>query len=250
MRRWCAKSLQVLRHTTAAIRSKVLSGKNDGIKFNIFYRLSSVFFLIMNFFLKSQGKAVETESCGGAGKLDMRGNWKPGDWECSHGKGLAAERPEVTAEVGTKCRCGCLVNMVNQTSRRILAASTQACPGRSFWLIQADPESVVKLHLDQTKFPCPGQYLRARNGDSLSAELLADIACDKNAPVSGTVVTSESNLLLEFFSDETTAAGESCIGGFLAHASTFREFFFWFWNYYFFLFWFRNYYYFCLSYNE
>lgn len=166
---------------------------------------------------------METEACGGAGHLDLNGNWKPGDWECSHGKVLAAERPEVTAEVGTKCRCGCVVNLVNQTSRRILAASTQACPGRSFWLIESAPESVVRLHLDQTKFPCPGQYVRARDGDSLSAELLADVACDKNAPESGTVVSSESSMLLEFFSDEMTAAGESCIGGFLAHASTLRK---------------------------
>ncbi|XP_043281584.1 uncharacterized protein gogo isoform X2 [Venturia canescens] len=167
-----------------------------------------------------QGKAVETEPCGGAGEFDLHGNWKPGDWECSHGKGIAAERPEVTAEIGTKCRCGCLVNLGNETSRRIVAASTQACPGRSFWLVQAQPDSVVRLHLDQTRFPCPGQYVRARDGDSLSAELLADISCDKSAPESGTIVSTESNLLLEFFSDEITAAGESCIGGFLAHAST------------------------------
>lgn len=165
---------------------------------------------------------METEACGGAGELDLHGNWKAGDWECSHGKGIAAERPEVTAEIGTKCRCGCLVNLGNETSRRIVAASTQACPGRSFWLIQTLPEFVVRLHLDQTRFPCPGQYVRVRDGDSLSAELLADIACDKNPPESGTIVSTEPNLLIEFFSDEITAAGESCIGGFLAHASTFR----------------------------
>lgn len=95
------------------------------------------------------GDAVETEACGGISKVDLQGNWTPGDWECNHGKGLAAERPEVTAEIGTKCRCGCLINLRNETSRKILAASTQACPGRSFWLIQV---RIIKKIL-KNKFP-------------------------------------------------------------------------------------------------
>ncbi|XP_057319380.1 uncharacterized protein LOC130663870 isoform X2 [Microplitis mediator] len=167
-----------------------------------------------------QGKAVESEACGGAGGLDLESTWSASEWECKHGQGLAAERPEVTAEVGTKCRCGCVVNLRNDTiTRKILAASTQACPGRSFWLIQTESGSVVKLHFDQTKFPCSGQYVRARDGDSLSAELLADVAVDKNAPESGTVVSTGQSLLLEFFSDEIVVARTSCSGGFLAHAS-------------------------------
>ncbi|KAK0170185.1 hypothetical protein PV328_010778 [Microctonus aethiopoides] len=170
-----------------------------------------------------QGPAVETEQCGGVTNLDLKGSWSTADWECNHGKGLAAERPEVAAEVGTKCRCGCVINLRNETSRKILAASTQACPGRSFWLIQSEIESVVKLHFDQTKFPCAGQYVRARDGDSLSAELLADVAYDKNAPESGTVISSEQNLLLEFFSDEMVVTRASCSGGFLAHASIFLK---------------------------
>nr|CCQ71382.1 hypothetical protein CcPL8.018 [Cotesia congregata] len=169
-----------------------------------------------------QGKAVESEACGGAGGLNLENTWSAAEWECKHGQGLAAERPEVTAEVGTKCRCGCVVNLRNETiTRKILAASTQACPGRSFWLIQTEPGSVVKLHFDQTKFPCSGQYVRARDGDSLSAELLADVAIDKNTPESGTVMSTAQSLLLEFFSDEITVARASCSGGFLAHVSIF-----------------------------
>ncbi|XP_063995525.1 uncharacterized protein LOC135172933 isoform X2 [Diachasmimorpha longicaudata] len=170
-----------------------------------------------------QGKAVETEPCGGSGVLNLNSNLTPNDWECNHGKGLAVERPEVTAEIGNKCRCGCLVNLRNETERRILAASTRACPGRSFWLIQTEAEYAIKLHFDQTKFPCPGQYVRARDGDSLSAELLADIALDKSPSESGTIISSEERLLLEFFSDEIVVARASCVGGFLAHASIFLK---------------------------
>lgn len=82
---------------------------------------------------------------------------------------------------------------------------------------------MIRLHLDQTQFPCPGQYFRARDGDSLSAELLTDVAFDKGAPATGTIFSSGQSLLLEFFSDEHTASGESCVGGFLGHASTFRK---------------------------
>lgn len=89
---------------------------------------------------------------------------------------------------------------------------------------QTEPGSVVKLHFDQTKFPCSGQYVRARDGDSLSAELLADVAIDKNTPESGTVMSTAQSLLLEFFSDEITVARASCSGGFLAHVSIFGKF--------------------------
>lgn len=85
-----------------------------------------------------KGKAVDSEACGGTAQLDLHGSLSQGDWECRHGRGLAADRPEVTAEVGTKCRCGCVLNMNANKMRTILAASTQACPERSFWLIQVN----------------------------------------------------------------------------------------------------------------
>ncbi|XP_034934058.1 uncharacterized protein gogo isoform X2 [Chelonus insularis] len=171
-----------------------------------------------------QGEAVEAKSCGSASELDLEKTLSASEWECKHGQALAAERPEITAKVGTKCRCGCSINLRNETSRKILAASTQACPGRSFWLVQAEPRSVVKLHFYQSKFPCAGQYVKARDGDSTSAELLADIAYDRNIPESGTVISSGQNLLLEFFSDEIVASRTACAGGFLAHATTFSNY--------------------------
>lgn len=85
-----------------------------------------------------KGKAVDTEACGGTKQLDLHGSLSQGDWECRHGRGLAADRPEVTAAVGSKCRCGCVLNMNAEKTRTILAASTQACPGRSFWLVQVN----------------------------------------------------------------------------------------------------------------
>ncbi|TGZ54212.1 Neuronal acetylcholine receptor subunit alpha-5, partial [Temnothorax longispinosus] len=170
-----------------------------------------------------QGRAVETESCGGTGRIDFQEAWNTEGWECRHGTTLAAARPEVTAQIGAQCRCGCIINFGDNALNKILAANTQACPGRSFWLLQAKSDYIIRLHLDQTQFPCPGQYFRARDGDSLSAELLTDIAFDKVAPVTGTIFSSGQSLLLEFFSDEHTASGNSCVGGFLGHASTFQK---------------------------
>ncbi|XP_012054704.1 PREDICTED: uncharacterized protein LOC105617761 [Atta cephalotes] len=170
-----------------------------------------------------QGRAVETESCGGIGRIDFQEAWNTEGWECRHGMTLAAARPEVTAQIGVQCRCGCIINFGDKALNKILAANTQACPGRSFWLLQAKSNYIIRLHLDQTQFPCPGQYFRARDGDSLSAELLTDIAFDKGAFATGTIFSSGQNLLLEFFSDEHTALGDSCVGGFLGHASIFQK---------------------------
>ena len=38
-----------------------------------------------------------------------------------------------------------------------------------------------------------------------------------------TLISTGQNLLLEFFSDELTASGNVCIGGFLAHAAVLGE---------------------------
>ncbi|KAH0951561.1 hypothetical protein HN011_005593 [Eciton burchellii] len=171
-----------------------------------------------------QGKAVETESCGGTSRIDFQEAWNAEGWECRHGTTLAAARPEVTAQIGVQCRCGCIIDFQDTVLNKILAANTQACPGRSFWLLQAKADYVIRLHLDQTQFRCPGQYFRARDGDSRSAELLTDIAFDKNAPATRTIFSSGQSLLLEFFSDELTASGDSCVGGFLGHASIFQKY--------------------------
>ncbi|XP_054009460.1 uncharacterized protein LOC128892872 [Hylaeus anthracinus] len=167
------------------------------------------------------GKAVETELCGkmfseGFNKYELS-NQIEGS-EC-HGAALAVTKPEIAAEIGPQCRCGCRVMLQEQLSRKILAANTQACPGRSFWLLQAQTDFVIGLYLDQLQFPCPGQYFRVRDGNSLNADLLTDISLGKTQHTAKTVISSGDNLLLEFFSDELTASGDSCIGGFLAHAT-------------------------------
>lgn len=83
-----------------------------------------------------QGKAVETESCGGTSRIDFHEAWNAEGWECRHGTTLAAARPEVTAQIGVQCRCGCIIDFQDAALNKILAANTQACPGRSFWLLQ------------------------------------------------------------------------------------------------------------------
>ncbi|XP_076390304.1 thrombospondin-1 like protein golden goal isoform X2 [Megachile rotundata] len=169
-----------------------------------------------------QGKAIETEFCG---KAFWDESQKEKGWqnqvensEC-HTTVLAATKPEVVAEIGLQCRCGCRITLKEQFTRKMLGANTQACPGRSFWLLQAETNFVIGLHLDQLQFPCPGQYFRVRDGNSLNADLLIDVASDKIQHPKKTLISSGQNLLLEFFSDELTASGDACIGGYLAHAA-------------------------------
>uniref|UniRef100_A0ABD2VYR9 CUB domain-containing protein n=1 Tax=Trichogramma kaykai TaxID=54128 RepID=A0ABD2VYR9_9HYME len=169
-----------------------------------------------------QGETVQTEPCGGSSQLDLRGAYSPGDWECRHGEGLAADRPEVTAEVGDKCRCGCSLSLERDQESKILAASSRYCPGRSFWLVQTNPEYILQMYFDQARFPCQGQYARVRDGDLLIDELLADIASDKKEPASGQIQSSGPRLLLEFYSQESLSTDDdhqACLAGFLVHVS-------------------------------
>ncbi|XP_071877324.1 thrombospondin-1 like protein golden goal isoform X1 [Bombus fervidus] len=169
-----------------------------------------------------QGKAIETEFCG---KIFWQASSKNEEWHnriqnsiCDSAV-LAATKPEVVADIGLQCRCGCRIVLKHQPFRKILGANTQACPGRSFWLLQAQANFIIGLHLDQLQFPCPGQYFRVRDGNSLNADLLIDVTYDKMQFTVKTLISSGQNLLLEFFSDELLASGDACIGGFLAHAA-------------------------------
>lgn len=85
---------------------------------------------------KSQGKAVETELCGKIFSPEaIKGEWhnQIETSECNSAV-LAATKPEVAAEIGLQCRCGCRITLQEQLFRKILGASTQACPGRSIFL--------------------------------------------------------------------------------------------------------------------
>ncbi|KAJ8961826.1 hypothetical protein NQ318_021441 [Aromia moschata] len=164
------------------------------------------------------GQAVETEKCG-----KSIGN----DWECFYGGGasatdIAAEIPEVQAEVGPYCRCGCVVHLGQAKPRRLLATSSQSCPGRTFWLIQADDDFVIQFRVEQFHLPCGTQWLKVRDGNSLSSNLLADLSGVPDT-TPAVVNSTGSNLLLEFFSEETSSSQQICGGGFLAHASQLRS---------------------------
>ncbi|GAB0092724.1 hypothetical protein DMENIID0001_077550 [Sergentomyia squamirostris] len=159
------------------------------------------------------GPAVETERCGGP---------ESGTWECLYGSGnsltgeVPADRPEVIAEVGPGCRCGCIVHLGAVKPRRLIASSSRSCPGRTFWLVQADDRCHIRFKLDFFRLPCASQYLKIRDGDSLSSDLIGEfIGGYTKVPDSAT--SSSSQMLLEFLSDELASMGESCGGGFLAH---------------------------------
>lgn len=137
---------------------------------------------------------------------------------------MPAERPEVQADVGLDCRCGCIIHLTVSKPRRLIAASAQSCPGRTFWLIQADPGHRIRFNFDFFRLICSTQYIRIRDGDSLAAELVAEYigGSGKN---SESIVSSDSKLLLEFYSNELSTIGESCKGGFLTHAQQIRKYF-------------------------
>ncbi|GLH14365.1 uncharacterized protein GBIM_18711, partial [Gryllus bimaculatus] len=171
------------------------------------------------------GAAVQSSGCG-------RGT---GAWDCPldapprpapGAPPLLAERPEVLAEVGPGCRCGCTVHLGPAKPRRLLAASARACPGRSFWLVQAEKGHAVRLALHRLRLPCAAQWLKVRDGNSLAAQMVARLtaasasasaaAPGAAAPTPPPLRSSGQELLLEFFSEEATAA--DCDGEFIAHA--------------------------------
>ncbi|XP_063242535.1 uncharacterized protein LOC134542316 [Bacillus rossius redtenbacheri] len=167
-----------------------------------------------------EGAALQTERCGAADRRPLEpGALSSSDWECLYPPlqaQLPAERPEVRAEVGPLCRCGCVVHLGTFKPRRLLASSSHSCPGRTFWLVQANPGYVVRLSVDHFRLPCASQWLKVRDGDSLSARLAAQLAGGRASARS--VTSSGPSLLLEFFTDELLAGGAECGGGFLAHA--------------------------------
>lgn len=73
-----------------------------------------------------------------------------GTWECMYGNGnfylgeFPADRPEVKAEIGPGCRCGCIVHLSVAKPKRLIASSAESCPGRTFWLIQVSGNQIHK----------------------------------------------------------------------------------------------------------
>lgn len=131
---------------------------------------------------------------------------------------VPADRPEVVAEIGPGCRCGCIVHLSAEKSRRLIASSSKSCPGRTFWLIQADASHQIRMKLDFLRLPCTAQYLKVRDGDFLGAQLVVEYEGGSIEPPHQEVaVSTNSQILIEFFSDELAVMGDSCGGGFLVH---------------------------------
>ncbi|CAD0201626.1 unnamed protein product [Chrysodeixis includens] len=155
-----------------------------------------------------QGQAVELAAC-----------------ECA-ARPWAGDSSMVVAEVGARCRCGCVLHLA--PAARLLAGSARACPSRSFWLLQAEEGLVVRLRMEAVRLPCAGQSLRARDGDSLGSPLLASWdGPDSTAVTAGDVETTTDgsgvmeiaggrHILVELRSGDTS---DKCAGGFLAHAT-------------------------------
>ncbi|XP_068082960.1 uncharacterized protein gogo [Anabrus simplex] len=157
-----------------------------------------------------EGPSLETQHCGvGTGTWDCPRSVPEDDQE-------VADRPEVQAEVGPGCRCGCVVHLGFAKPRRLVATSSKSCPGRTFWLIQANEGHIIHLSMHYLRLPCASQWLKVRDGNGLSATLIALLT--GNQVPGHPVASSGQYLLLEFFSDELTAGGVDCGGGFLAEA--------------------------------
>uniref|UniRef100_A0A182NRR1 CUB domain-containing protein n=1 Tax=Anopheles dirus TaxID=7168 RepID=A0A182NRR1_9DIPT len=167
------------------------------------------------------GPSVQTERCG----LDTSGD----SWECMFspaigGINLPMEIEDVNTEIGPGCRCGCVIHMGMVKPKRLLGSSSHSCPDRSLWLIKGDDGCRVRMSIDFHKFPCDGQWLKIRDGDSVADELLLQFGADRSVEPSGTVAEATGNMLLvEFFSRKTDQYDEACNAGFLGQAEQIRN---------------------------
>ncbi|KAI4458483.1 thrombospondin type i domain-containing 1 [Holotrichia oblita] len=82
-----------------------------------------------------------------------------------------------------------------------------------FLIIQADEEYIIQLKVEQIYLPCDMQWLKVRDGTSLSATLLDDLKGYAPAPLP-IINSTGSNLLLEFES----GSFHLCGGGFVVQA--------------------------------
>ncbi|XP_049782821.1 uncharacterized protein LOC126184472, partial [Schistocerca cancellata] len=139
-----------------------------------------------------QGRGYESEPCGAE--------------DCADGAVVP----------GPGCRCGGCQLRVRDGATATLAASSTSCPGRSLWLLQADDGWVLKLTFEHVVLPCGSHWLKVRDGDSLSATLLAQLSGRPHVPL--TVISEGPFLLIEFFSDVPLAV-LGCSGSFVARAT-------------------------------
>uniref|UniRef100_A0A182VWS0 CUB domain-containing protein n=1 Tax=Anopheles minimus TaxID=112268 RepID=A0A182VWS0_9DIPT len=165
---------------------------------------------------KEDGPSVQTERCG----LETSGD----SWECMFspaigGINLPLEIEDVNTEIGPGCRCGCVIHLGMVKPKRLLGSSSHSCPDRSLWLIKGDEGCRVRMSIDFQKFPCDGQWLKIRDGDSVADELLLQFGADRTMETSSAMAEATGNMLLvEFFSRKTDQYDEACNAGFLGQA--------------------------------
>ncbi|XP_034483174.1 uncharacterized protein LOC117788497 [Drosophila innubila] len=182
-----------------------------------------------------EGPSVQTEKC----HKSIADTWDC-IYETSGNMLTKSNVTEVNQEIGPGCRCGCIVHLGSSKPKRIIAGETQSCPGRSFWLIQVDGEDTIAMQLSFLRLPCGTQYIKVRDGPSLSSTLLVELNGDgstgagirrpsaeesSHIGVPLSVESTGAQLLVEFFSGEingnaTSSAGydaASCTGGFVAN---------------------------------
>ncbi|XP_037940096.1 uncharacterized protein LOC119672981 [Teleopsis dalmanni] len=172
-----------------------------------------------------EGTSVQTETCN---------NNTSQTWNCIYEGGIELNAIKLTQnlqETGLKCRCGCIIHLTSSKQSRIITATTQTCPGKSFWLIQADDVENIKLNLQYLHLSCSTQYIKVRNGPSLSSNLLAEYNSGNSIKVLKEINSSKAQMLIEFnsgldFESSTKFEGmikksnsskyTLCSGGFLA----------------------------------
>lgn len=84
---------------------------------------------------------------------------------------------------------------------------------------------MIQFKVEQFRLPCGTQWLKVRDGSSLSGTLLEDLSgLPESTP--SVVNSTGPNILLEFFTEEIATGGSFCGGGFLAYAIQTRKLFY------------------------
>lgn len=165
---------------------------------------------------------MEREKCGSSNE-DL--------WDCLYAaKGsyispdfAPVAKSDTKMQVGSTCRCGCVVHLSNGNPVMLITSTAQSCPGRSLWLVQADEDYRIRLHFDFFRLICPTQYIKIRDGDSLGSDLVVENYGGVALLDADPIISTDSTFLLEFFSDDFAIIGESCKGGFQIHVQQFRK---------------------------
>lgn len=71
--------------------------------------------------------------------------------------------------------------------------------------------------MDFVALPCPTQYIRIRDGNSITSELIAEFI-GKTKNKTQVISSTGAILLIEFFSDPEAAKSPLCNGRFLARS--------------------------------